>query len=162
LALHRARTDFHFTCAVTMMDETGERSRSHGLRRDVMQAQVDALGLAWLTRACDWESYEQSFVDALHDARQAGVTHLVRGAILYPEHRAWVEKVCAAAGIAAVEPLFGQATHDVYREFLGMGGVARIVAVESAKLDADWLFRQLDESMPAACAERGVDPCGEN
>jgi uncharacterized protein (TIGR00290 family) len=162
LALHRARTDFEFTCAVTMMDETGMRSRSHGLRREVMQAQIDALGLGWLTRECRWDTYEESFVDALREAGEAGVTHLICGDILYPEHRAWVEKVCAAAGIAAVEPLYGSPTNDVYREFLAMGGVARIVAIEAAKLDPGWLFRQLDGALPAACAERGVDPCGEN
>ena len=162
LALHRAQADFEFTCAITMMDETGERSRSHGLRRDVMQAQIDALGLRWLTRICRWETYEESFVDALRDARGRGVTHLVCGDILYPEHRTWVEKVCAAAGVTAVEPLYGTPTLDVYREFLSIGGAARIVAIEAAKLDPDWLFRQLDDSLPDACASRGVDPCGEN
>ena len=162
LALHRARAEFSVSCAVTMMDETGRRSRSHGLRRDVMQAQIDALGLRWITRDCTWDGYENSFVDALGEARRHGVTHLVCGDILYPEHRAWVEKVSAAAGITAVEPLYGSTTLDVYREFLAMGGAARIVAIDAAKLDSDWLFRPLDESLPAACAARGVDPCGEN
>ena len=58
LALHRARADFQFSCAIPMMAETGERSRSHGLRRDVMQAQIDALGLRWVTRDCTWDAYE--------------------------------------------------------------------------------------------------------
>jgi uncharacterized protein (TIGR00290 family) len=162
LALHRARAEFQFTKAVTMMDETGERSRSHGLRRDVMQAQIDALGLRWLTRGCTWDAYEDSFVDALREARDGGVTHLVCGDILYPEHRAWVEQVCAAAGVTAVEPLYGSPTIEVYRDFLALGGVARVVAIEAAKLGPDWLFRQLDASMPAECAALGVDPCGEN
>ena len=162
LALHRARADFQFSCAITMMDETGERSRSHGLRRDVMQAQIDALGLRWVTRDCAWDAYEDAFVDAVREARGHGVTHLVCGDILYPEHRAWVEKVCAAADVTPVEPLYGSPTLDVYREFLALGGVARVVAIEAAKIGQDWLFRQLDESMPAAFAKLGVDPCGEN
>jgi len=37
-----------------------------------------------------------------------------------------------------------------------------VVAIEAAKLGPDWLFRQLDASMPAECAALGVDPCGEN
>ena len=67
-----------------------------------------------------------------------------------------------ACEVTPVEPLYGSLTLDVYREFLALGGVARIVAIEAAKLDQDWLFRQLDDAMPAACAARGVDPCGEN
>ncbi len=145
-----------------MMDETGARSRSHGLRREVMQAQMDAMGMPWVTRDCTWSSYEEAFVDALGELHRQGVTHLVCGDILYPEHRAWVERVCEVAQLVAVEPLYGRATLDVYREFLAMGGVARVVAIEAAKLDQEWLFRPLDDSMPAACAARGVDPCGEN
>ncbi len=162
MAFHRARNEVDFAFAITMMDESGERSRSHGLRRDVMQAQVDALGIRWLTRGCSWDSYEASFIDALHEARRGGVTHLVCGDILYPEHREWVEKACRAANLTAVEPIFGTPTLNVYREFLEMGGVARIVAIEASKLDPDWLFRQLDEASLPSFAQRGVDPCGEN
>jgi diphthine-ammonia ligase len=162
VALHRARAEFDFAFAITMMDESGDRSRSHGLRRDVMQAQVDALGLRWLTRGCSWDSYEASFVDALHDARRHGVTHLVCGDILYPEHRDWVEQACRAASLTAVEPIFGSRTVDVYREFLALGGEARVVAIEASKLAPDWLFRRLDEASLASFADLGVDPCGEN
>lgn len=162
MALHRARAEFDFAIAITMMDESGERSRSHGLRRDVMQAQVDALGLTWLTRGCSWDSYEASFVDALHEARRQGVTHLVCGDILYPEHRDWVERACQAADLTAVEPIFGSRTVDVYREFLAMGGEARLVAVEARKLGSDWLFRTLDEASLVAFGDLGVDACGEN
>lgn len=162
VAFHRARTELDFAFAITMMDESGERSRSHGLRRDVMQAQVDALGLRWLTRECSWDSYESSFIDALQEAHRLGVTHLVCGDILYPEHRDWVERACSAAKLTAVEPIFGSPTVEVYREFLAMGGAARVVAIEASKLPPEWLFRQLDEASLAAFAELGVDPCGEN
>ena len=162
VAFHRARTEFDFAVAITMMDESGERSRSHGLRRDVMQAQVHALGLEWLTRGCSWDSYEATFIDALHEARRRGVTHLVCGDILYPEHRAWVEKACGAANLTAVEPIFGTPTIEVYREFLAIGGAAHIVAIEASKLAPDWLFRQLDEASLPLFEELGVDPCGEN
>lgn len=84
------------------------------------------------------------------------------GDILYPEHRDWVERACSAASLAPVEPIFGARTIDVYREFLSMGGAARIVAIEAGKLDPGWLFRQLDEAALPSFADLGVDPCGEN
>lgn len=162
LALLRAQGDFAFACAVTMLNEDGTRSRAHGLRPEVLQAQVGALDLAWISRRCAWRSYEVAFRDALQEASRHGVTHLVCGDILYPEHKQWVERMCAEAGLHAVEPLWGRATIDVYREFLDRGGVARIVAVQSGKLHKRWLYSELDERALSAFARLGVDPCGEN
>jgi uncharacterized protein (TIGR00290 family) len=158
----RANADVSFSCAITMMNEDGTRSRSHGLRPEVVQAQADALGLLWIHRPCSWPSYESAFVDALRDAAKRGVTHLVCGDILYPEHKQWVERMCAAAGLTAVEPLWGHTTLDLYREFLARGGSARIVALDSSKLTREWLFRQIDEDALKEFARLGVDPCGEN
>ena len=162
VALHRARVDVDIVAALTMMDESGARSRSHGLRSEVLQAQVEALGVRWFTRPCGWDDYEARFVEALREARAWGVTHLVCGDILYPEHRAWVERVAGEAGLDAVEPIFGTPTPAVYREFLAFGGRARIVAAEARVLGADWLFRELDEPTLEALMLAGADPCGEN
>lgn len=162
VALHRVRERLSLIGAVTMMDDSGDRSRSHGLRAEVVRAQVAALGLNWITRRCDWDSYESAFADALREAQRAGARQLVCGDILYPEHQAWVAGMCAGAGLVAVEPIFGVATLHVYREFLRLGGIARIVAVQASKLGPEWLFRQLDEPALAEFARLGVDPCGEN
>jgi diphthine-ammonia ligase len=123
---------------------------------------VDALGLGWISRRCTWSSYQDAFVAALRDAAAQRVTHLVCGDIVYPEHRQWVERVCAEAGLHPVEPLWGEPTIDLGREFLNRGGVARIVAVDAQKLSPEWLYRQLDEEALSELARLGVDPCGEN
>lgn len=162
VALHRVRADLDIVAALTMMDESGTRSRSHGLRADVLRAQTEAMNLTWMTRSCGWDDYEARFIDALHNARAAGISTLVCGDILYPEHRAWVESVCAAAGLVAVEPLFGSTTIEVYREFLRIGGSARIIAAEARTLGETWLFRPLDEAVADELIGLGVDPCGEN
>jgi len=162
LALHTVREAFTLVSAVTMMDETGERNRSHGLRADVLRAQVESLGLAWVTRPCTWDSYEDQFVDALRETARDGVTHLICGDLLYPEHRAWVERVCAAAGLTAVEPLFGTPTREVLAACLDAGIVARIIAVDSTKLGPEWLFHELSADAALAFERLGVDPCGEH
>jgi uncharacterized protein (TIGR00290 family) len=162
VALHRARAQYDIVAALTMMDERGTRSRSHGLRADVLQAQVQAMGLRWITRPCGWDDYEARFIDALHEAREAGIRALVCGDILHPEHRQWVERVCAAAALDAVEPIFGRPTIEVYHEFLAMGGDAYIVAAEARHLDEGWLFRRLDHQAAEDLIRLGLDPCGEN
>jgi uncharacterized protein (TIGR00290 family) len=162
LAFEVTRTQFDFTCAVTMMIEDGSRSRSHGLRPDVLAAQAGAIGLDWVQRRCSWDSYEAAFVDALREAAGRGVTHLVCGDIIYPEHKRWAERMCGAAGLTAVEPLWGRATIDLYREGLSLGIAARIVSLDSSKLGPAWLFRELSLDLLPEFERLGVDPCGEN
>jgi diphthine-ammonia ligase len=55
-ALHRVADRFEVAAALTMFDEEGARSRSHGLRPELVAAQVDRLGLADVSRRCSWDS----------------------------------------------------------------------------------------------------------
>jgi diphthine-ammonia ligase len=162
LAYLRTQPDFSFAYAITMMNEEGIRSRSHGLRPEVIRAQVEALGLQWIHRGCSWSSYETAFADALKEAFARGVTHLVCGDILYPEHKRWVQRMCGEANLEAVEPLWGCKTVDLYEEFLERGIHARIVSVDASKLTEQWLYRQLASSTMVELQRLGVDPCGEN
>src|SRR5206468_2803607 len=106
-ALHRTHTDYDIVRMLTMFDEAAERSRSHGLRPEVLAAQADRLGLRAITGCCTWESYNAVFRTVLAEAKRDGVTHVVFGDILFDEHRRWAEQMCEAAGLMAVEPLFG-------------------------------------------------------
>src|SRR5260370_37545961 len=51
---------------ITMLTEAGERSRSHGLRRSVLEAQASAIGVPILFRATTWADYEESFIEPLN------------------------------------------------------------------------------------------------
>jgi uncharacterized protein (TIGR00290 family) len=162
-ALERSRDAFEIVAALTMVDEPGERSRSHGIRIDRLRAQTSALGLAHVLRRCDWNSYEPEFEQGLRELKAAhGITHVVYGDIVYPEHRAWAERLSATAGLTAVEPLFGIPTLEVARGFVRSGARATIVAADASKLDATWLGTELSDGAIDRLIAAGVDPCGEN
>jgi len=160
-AYHRARASFNIVAAITMFNENATRSRSHGLRPEIVAAQLERLGLRSITRPCTWESYDEAFDDALACAAAIGVTHAIFGDILFDEHREWAERVSAGRGLAAVEPLWKESTIDLYREFLASGTRARIVTVRSSKLDESYLGRDLSEDLLDGFLARDVDPCGE-
>src|SRR4051794_19610631 len=109
-ALHRTHALYDFVCMITMFGEDAARSRSHGLRPEVLAAQADRLGLRRITGRCTWETYDAAFDAALLEAKADGVSHVIFGDILFDEHRAWAEARCAAHGLTAVEPLFGSST----------------------------------------------------
>jgi diphthine-ammonia ligase len=160
-AYHRARSDFDFVAAVTMFNEDATRSRSHGLRPEILRAQVERLGLRSITETCSWSTYDAAFDRALEAAAATGVTHVVFGDILFDEHREWAERMSSGRGLTAVEPLWKESTTDLYRDFLQSGTRARIVTVRSSKLDESFLGRDLAEDLLDEFLARDVDPCGE-
>jgi diphthine-ammonia ligase len=160
-ALSVARGDFHIVTALTMFDETGGRSRSHGLRPELVAAQTASLGLRPVTANCSWPTYDEMFTLALRQLALDGITHVVFGDLVYPEHRAWAEARCGEAGLTAVEPLFGRPTGELFDAFVASGATALMVTVREPWLDETWLGRPLSADMKAVFAERGIDPCGE-
>jgi len=160
-AYHRARATFNIVTAITMFNEDGSRSRSHGLRPEILTAQVERLGLQSIHETCTWDSYDAAFDRALGRAAADGITHVVFGDILFDEHREWAERLSSGRGLTAVEPLWKESTSDLYRSFLSSGTRARIVTVRSSKLDESFLGRDLAENLIDEFVARGVDPCGE-
>jgi uncharacterized protein (TIGR00290 family) len=160
-ALHRAHPLFDVVAMVTMFDENAARSRSHGLRPDVVAQQAERLGLRQVVGRCDWSTYDAAYGCALDEIRADGITHVVFGDIVFPEHRQWAEDMCAPRGLVAVEPLFGLSTRDLLVEWVTSGAEAVIVTTRADRLDASWLGRTLSLDMLADFERLDVDPCGE-
>ncbi|HWJ54935.1 MAG TPA: hypothetical protein VNR90_01940 [Vicinamibacterales bacterium] len=160
-ALSASRGGLDVVAALTMFDETGARSRSHGLRPELIAAQASRLGLRAVSARCGWSSYDEAFTAALRGLARDGITHVVFGDLVYPEHRQWAEARCGEAGLTAVEPLFGRPTGELFDAFVASGATALMVTIREPWLDETWLGRPLGAAMKAEFAARGIDPCGE-
>jgi diphthine-ammonia ligase len=160
-ALMRARGDLDVRAMITMFDEDAARSRSHGLRPEVLQAQAQRLGLQPFTGRCTWASYDEVFSSVLGALAADRFSHVVFGDILFEEHRRWAEQQCAAHGLIAVEPLFGSSTDDLFADWVASGSQAVIVTARAALLDRSWLGRTLSGEMAPELGRLGVDLCGE-
>jgi uncharacterized protein (TIGR00290 family) len=126
-----------------------------------MQAQADALGIPLVMRQASWTDYESVFTDQLHRFAAEGITHGLFGDIDLQAHRDWEEKVCDAAGIAAVLPLWKEPRQALVDELLSLGYRARVVCVDARFLDAGFCGREFNASF-IADLPAGVDACGEN
>lgn len=162
LALHRALDAGHRVEALlAMFDESGDRSRSHALPPALMQAQADALGIPLVMRRASWTDYEAVFTDQLRAFAAQGITHGLFGDIDLQPHRDWEEKVCGAAGIEAVLPLWQEPRRRLVDECLGLGYRARVVCVDARFLDSAFCGREFDAAFIGDLPP-GVDACGEN
>lgn len=162
LALHRAIAAGAAPAGlITMLTEGGRRTRSHGLRVEVVEAQAAALGLPLLTRSASWAGYEDAFGSALRSARALGAEAAIFGDIDLDEHRDWCVRVCRDAGLEAVHPLW-QGTHlELLDELLGLGYEAVVVAAQDEVAPRSLLGRRLDGALVAELVALGIDPAGE-
>jgi uncharacterized protein (TIGR00290 family) len=146
---------------VTMFDETGQRSRSHGISPELSQAQAQSLGCVLVMPSASWSDYETTFVGTLKRLAGSGHTHAVFGDIDLQPHRDWEEKVCALSNIEPVLPLWGQNRVTLSTEAIAIGLDAIVVCVDSKYLGDEFAGRRYDESFLADLPD-GVDWCGEN
>jgi diphthine-ammonia ligase len=160
-ALQRVHSQFDVVSMVTMFDEDAARSRSHGLRPEVIAAQASRLGLTQFIGRCTWDSYNAVFQRALDDVAASGVTHVIFGDIMFDEHRRWAERMCQGSGLTAVEPLWGESTDVLFDEWIASGAEALIVTARAQFLDQTWLGRALAPDMAPDFVRLGVDKCGE-
>src|SRR6185369_8966237 len=118
LALYRALSSGRqLTCVVTMFTEDGERSRSHGLPREVVEAQAASLQVPLISASASWENYEAAFIALLGKAKAIGAQTVVFGDIDIPRHREWEESVRRAAELNSELPLWQHDRMALLEEF---------------------------------------------
>jgi len=161
LALLRAWDAMDVVTMVTMFDEDGKRSRSHGLRPEVVAAHAGRLGLEPLSARCSWDTYTEQYSALLSRLPERGITHVVFGDIIGETHRDWNERVCRAHGLTPHMPLWAEPTARLVRDFIARGGEARLVTVRPPLLDESWLGLAVTEETVNRMESVGIDPCGE-
>lgn len=147
---------------LTMFDESGQRSRSHGLHRDVLQAQATSMDLPLHHRSASWATYEEQFLDGLVELKELGVHDVVFGDIDLEPHREWEERVCGARSVTAHLPLWQRSRRKVLESCWAIGIRCRIIAVDESRLSGDELGAELTPELASTLEARGVDACGEN
>lgn len=145
-----------------MFTEDGERSRSHGLPKHVLEAQAAAIGVPLLTANATWDDYQAAFIALLSQAKELGAQTAVFGDIDIPRHREWEENVCLAAGMTAKLPLWQNDRMAVLEEFWAAGFESRLIVAREGLVDRKFLGRILDRMTAEELSASGVDACGEN
>jgi len=166
-ALHEVRRagDLEIIGALTTVTEAFGRVSMHGVREELLRAQLDAARLlpivVYIPFPCSNEVYEQKMAAALDDARACGVTHIIFGDLFLSDVREYRERRLAGTGITPIFPVWGRETAALAREMIDSGVEARLSTVDLKKLPGSFAGRRFDGALLAALPA-GIDPCGEN
>ncbi|NOY90995.1 MAG: adenine nucleotide alpha hydrolase [Deltaproteobacteria bacterium] len=166
-ALHVSQRSeaFEVVGVLTTLTEPYERVSMHGVREELLDLQLAALGLPCtkvrIPSPCSNEAYQRQMADALAELRAEGVSHVIFGDLFLQDIRAYRETQLASVGMQGVFPLWQRDTEELVREMLGSGLRAVITCVDPRALSQDFAGRLLDEALLDELPD-AVDPCGEN
>jgi len=166
LALHELkRTGFDVVGLLTTVTEGYDRISMHGVRRELLKAQVESISLplaeVWISRDASEDSYRREMRSVLESYVRQGVLAAAFGDVFLADIRAYRERNLAQVGMQALFPLWQQDTRQLALRFVELGFEAIVTCVDTCQLDASFAGRHYDRAFLADLPE-GVDPCGEN
>ena len=168
LALDALRRDpaIEVVGLMTSITRPYDRISIHGVRRALLTAQAQSLGLPLveipIDARCTNDEYEAALQTALRDIKGAWprLSGVAFGDLFLEDVRQYRERSLAESGVELRFPLWGIDTAALARKVIADGYVARLVCVDTTQLAGDFAGRLYDERLLADLPP-SVDPCGE-
>ncbi|HEX7446443.1 MAG TPA: hypothetical protein VF306_02795 [Pirellulales bacterium] len=151
---------------VTTFNEAFDRVAMHAVRRELVEAQADAVGLPLWPMNIPWPcpngEYERRMRAVLAEARRQGITHFAFGDLYLADIRRYRESLLLGSGIEPLFPLWCSAeeTPVLAWRMLAAGLSAVITCVDPNQLDGGFVGRRFDASLLDELPP-GIDACGE-
>ena len=165
LALIDLQRKYEILGLLTTFTEGYDRVTMHGVRRELLEAQVRALGQRLIPMtirpSCSNREYDEQMRNILLDLKAQGVQKIASGDIFLEDVRHYREERLKEIEMELITPLWGRNSVSLMQEFFARGFRAVTVCVSTKWLDAGFVGRELDERFLGDLPS-GVDPCGEN
>lgn len=167
LALYRAIQKYGKPkVLVTMMTENGQRSRSHGLSKELLEQQAACLQIPIRFYSASWSDYEKVYLQAVEVLASEGIKMGVFGDIKvkddpqWTSHREFADKVCASQNMSVFQPLWEE-EDSIIEEFFKLGFEATIIAINEKKINLTHLGMPLTAKLIQELSRDGINPSGE-
>ncbi|WP_299441011.1 diphthine--ammonia ligase [uncultured Aquimarina sp.] len=147
---------------LNVLNEYGDRSRSHGIPKEILEAQAKSMKLPIHFFESTWNDYERLYIQNLKSlTNKYDLKSAVFGDIDIQSHRDWEEKVSNAAGLQAILPIWQQSRKQLVIDMIDYGIEAIIVSCNKI-LGPDFLGRAINRELIKDLEALDVDACGEN
>lgn len=167
LALHALQQseEFEVTGLLTTVTAVYERISMHGVRRELLDQQVEAIALplieVLIPQKSSNEVYAEAMRKAMLDAKSQGIQHIAFGDLFLEDVRDYRIENLNKVDMQAIFPIWGRDTTELAEEFIAQGFKTILVSVDAEQIDASFAGREFDGAMLNDLPE-SADPCGEN
>ena len=150
---------------ITTVADAYDRVSMHGVRRSLVHAQAESLGIPLVEVSVPPESsnmvYERAMGREFDRQHATGIRRIAFGDIFLEDLREYRERQLASHGLKAVFPLWQRPSTRLARSFIRDGFEAVTVCVSLTMLDVSFTGRPFDADF-LADLPGSADPCGEN
>lgn len=144
------------------LNEFGQRSRSHGIPKELVQEQARSVGLPIEFIETTWSDYEVNYIEKLRVLKEKySFNNAVFGDIDIESHRVWEEKVSEAAGLKALLPIWQKDRRELVESIIDAGMQCLIVSCRKELADAI-IGKIITRDLIKEFERLGIDVCGEN
>lgn len=167
LALYHLMQDERYQVdqLITSINSHHNRVSMHGLRRELLEKQVEEIGLPLTTLELPeeptMEEYEHLMKNQVSTLVNEEYTHSGFGDIFLEDLKVYRENQLKPYGITGCFPLWKRDTKEIIQEFLSLGFKAVVVCIKADLLDESFVGRELTQEFVDDLPKE-VDPCGEN
>lgn len=137
----------------------------HGLRVELMQRQLTALGLPAevleLPEQPSMEVYDHLMNGVVRKLKKEGYADTAFGDIFLEDLRTYREQQLEPLGMKCIFPLWKRNTTELIDEFIDLGFRAIVICAKDELLGADFVGKEINKDFVASLPT-GVDPCGEH
>lgn len=150
---------------ITTINSHYQRVSMHGLRRELLEAQAQAIDLPLdmieLPEQPTMETYDEIVDKKIQKLVTEGYTDCGFGDIFLEDLRVYRENQLKPFNINYHFPLWKRDTKELIKEFIDLGFKAILVCIKDELLDKSFAGRDIDENFIEDLPNT-VDPCGEN
>lgn len=150
---------------LTTINEQYQRISMHGVRRDLLEQQAEAVGIPLeilsLPEVTNMPVYNELMEGKVKTYQEKGIDTAVFGDIFLEDLKKYREDQLHQVNVTALFPLWKKPTDVLANRFIQAGFKAILVCVDGSKLDSSFAGRAYDSELLAQLPGH-VDPCGEN
>lgn len=167
LALYHILKDkeFDITALMTTVNSKYERISMHGVRKELLYAQGEAIGLPIkeirVPEMPTMSEYDDLMKKELGELSKQGVTHSIFGDIFLEDLRDYRIQKLSEVGLKGHFPLWKRDTSELIHEFIDLGFKTIVVCTKGELLGDEFVGRVIDKDF-LKDLPKNVDPCGEN
>lgn len=166
LALYKILQDknYEIISLLTIVNKETQYSSMHRIPVSLLKAQAKSIGLPIyivnLPPKGDINDYETNMAEAVLYFKSLGVNYFVFGDIFLEDVRAYREKQLKPFNIKVVEPLWGQSSQNIMKDFLSSGLKTIIITTDAEKLGEEYIGQEINMDLLNSFP-KDIDICGE-
>jgi len=158
-------TDYEVCSLITTVTVVYDRISIHGVRNELLEQQVQSIGLPLhkvsIPKDSTNEQYEKALTDVLLKFKNEGIDEVVFGDIFLEDVKKYRDELLDKLNMKGVYPIWKKDSKELARKFIELGFKAVTTCIDSQQIDKKFVGREYDSEF-LNDLPKSADPCGEN